>query len=346
MSNTKSNNTPETNEVNIQEIIQAQVEEQVKQALKNIKPPEDEKPKSSVGYSVNEVLSRRLNVKPLQENEVVSYKLINAGRLSPNITDENDNPIKSSPALQRLIGSEYIIDTGDGNKKKLIQNVVGYMPKRRDDGTTYEQEIVAPIEFSKNGFFHVTANEFGTYCFLERSNKNIDNKFRSKRARNVFAKVGTAREVEGELAKYDLKYDAIDIVRNNGLGLTELKALVKNLPDNIPGKPSLNSEIKNIKIALLKIAEKHPRAIIDASPNNRMKAKCQIMDAESARILEYDENMNWFIENSVGELELLCEVPVGKDRFDFLVDFWMKKENKASYQNMVRILKKAKTVSV
>jgi hypothetical protein len=174
---------------------------------------------------------------------------------------------------------------------------------------------------------------------MERSNKNKSNKFRSKGSPAIFERVNAAKDVEKKLIDRELVYDAIDVIRNPGLTITELKLIVNNIPDNLGvAKPSLDWDAKAIRLALINIAEKYPKVIINAGPNVRMKAKAQFMDAEDARILEFSEDRIWFLENTAGELVTLCDVPVGEDKYEFLTNFWNDRANKASYQMMKRKL--------
>lgn len=324
----------------IDKYIQEQIKEGIQNALKGVKSSSPEPPSRVSGFSNNDILSNRLKVKELREGQMVTYKLVNAGITSPNIFDENDNPKKTSPAGAWIVGEERITDPGDNNRKKLIRNIVAVRSEQASDGTIREIPIVSKIEFNRHGYVSVTDEQFETYIFLERSSKNGSNKYRSKGGRVRYIRLNPTVETENALSKKQLIADAVDMVRNEALTLTELKQIVKNIPENVSGRPSLDSSLENIRLALWNIAERDPKMIINAGPDISMKKKCQVLDAESANVLEFDDNRSWWVEKMNGELEHLCEVPVGEDRYKYLVEFWSQKENQNSYKNMTAVYKK------
>ncbi|KKN49541.1 hypothetical protein LCGC14_0641690 [marine sediment metagenome] len=290
--------------------------------------------------TVNAVVSDELQVKPLQEGEIVKYRLVSAGKKEPG---------RLKPAVAsnyQIVGEENIKDPfgGAGAEEDAgsaliyIQNITAWGQIRLPSGEVQRVPETTGIIF-ENGGFTCTWENNETYFFLERSKKNLSNKWRDKRVKAIFYKVNDQEESKKQLAMEDLYADAVIWMRE--ADMAELKSIAKKLErfsDHRLKVGDLN-DITEIRLKLMQIAKRDARAIIVSSGDKASKKKVQIREAETYNILLFvDSARMWRFYG--GEQEELLQVEPGMDRYGALFDHFTSDEGLAAYQKVINQLKK------
>ena len=293
---------------------------------------------------INDIVSEKLQVKELKDNEIVIYSLIGAGEPSLFRTDEHNKPVPKMP-VKMIAGEEYINDPFDKKQpKKLIQNVVGYTPVKLPDQTIQHVPKVEKIRI--DGTITVNSSQPELYQFLERSNKNLSNPFRDKAKKAMFYRVDNKKAVLDETFNNDLIDYAISIVK--AAQGDDMKAIYRRLPETFQNMINLDN-LEGAKNAMRKIAREHPRLIIEGG--NEFKNEnatlatmlIELQSAEEWRILVFDEaNRRWTLHAEGEKPQKLCAVEPGVSRLNGLLEWFLNPDNENAYSTVVKELSKVR----
>src|SRR5690349_12007903 len=106
----------------------------------------------------NKVLSKIMHVKPLQEGEFVTYRLIEADQKSPNMVDKNDQPVLKNPTW--VASRQTVVKDFDTGEMVRIGNVTSTKPINLQDGTVRYEDVTKSVMF--NPMIKVGAKDFAT----------------------------------------------------------------------------------------------------------------------------------------------------------------------------------------
>ena len=291
---------------------------------------------------VNEILSKELQVKPLTRGEVAVYKVLGAGEEIPNMVYDDGTHVRTSPRLG-MVGESTIIDPFDQQRpNKTITHALSTRPLRLPDGTIQQEEVIERINFNDSGFLTIGFERMPTYYFLERCNENIDNPHRDLRRPALFGRVQANQRARKDLdIKYE-EYEALSMVMEGNID--EIKLMASHLPEGM--KIDLDNPIDSIKMDLIRVAEKDPRLLIMASSNKDAKRLIQFRDALKFQILVWDDKLREWYLNKPGGLQKICEVDIGVDKYERLLEVTKEKDNIRYYQQLVMLLGKVYKATV
>ena len=291
---------------------------------------------------VNEILSKELQVKPLERGDVAIYRIIGAGQPVPYMQYADGSPVLAAPKVS-IAGESVIVDPFDAQKpNKTITNATRTTPVRLPDGTIKQEEIVENVSFGDGGYKFVKFEQMQTYYYLERCNENRDNPYRDTGRKAIFERVQAAKKAKKDLDEKYVEYEAMSMVMEGGID--HLKVMATQLPSGM--KVNLDAPIDQIKMDLLRVSEKNPRALIWASGNKDAKKNIQFRDALKFNILVWDEATREMHINKPSGLEKICDVPIGVDKFQELLKVTKEKDKVKYYQTLVMLLGKVYKATV
>lgn len=280
----------------------------------------------------NKVLSKAMQVRPLQKGEFVIYRLIEADKVSPNAVDKNGRPVNNNPSWQSA--KQTLVRDIETGEKVMIGNVVNVKPEKNFDGTTRYVDVTAPMKFT-DANLRVDDQTFATYQFAERHDANMDNPFRDQSKPAKYYRVDVKKRALSENNKNAILADALSWI--NTCDHIEIKAINKSLPDGF--KLNLDSDFEIIKSELFKLTMKDPIMVMKASNNRQAIAKIICMEAEYFHIILWEEKeRKWFFNDE--KMEDLATIEIGKNRIDGLVEFLKTENGKKFYLRLSNRLKK------
>lgn len=294
--------------------------------------------------SLNDVLSKTLQVKPLAPGETAQFELVNRYKKEPG----REEP--SCPELWAISEKEMIYDPGANNGmggSVLIQNIIGFEPKEiaGSEGRMYNKPVLKKPEFIK-GVLTVGHEENNTYIFLMRSKKNIMNPFRGSKTRAVFRPVNLKKETYDQIQVLDLQWQAEKLIRESDWNVSRtIRANLNKSPDQRFHIKSAENDLQGMKLELIQIAKSNPKKIIMASSDVESKNRVYIADALQFNILIWTESTRtWSLYDSnskekdkVNELTI---VDADKDKVDALLDHFKTEVGRKHYTLFVHILTK------
>ena len=268
--------------------------------------------------TVNDILSKKMQVKPLAEGESAQYCLVGIGDIDKRRTNEDTGEhIPSVKPSYRMAGKENVYDFETG-QRVLIQNIVSFENKRSQDGDRIIQMPVVEDVLFRRGYFTCPWTAPETYAFLERSMKNTSNPFRLPGSRNVFFRVDSKKD---NLLSYNNKIlvlDAQTIVRQANYG--ELKRLADALSSDHPTLLFDYKDAMQLRNELFTYAEQNPRALAKVSEDKEVRLKLVIMDLErygQITAKEEGQKLIWMYEDHLGG-EVFAEIETTFNRYDAL----------------------------
>lgn len=290
---------------------------------------------------VNQVLSKELHVKPLKPGETALFKLLNAGK------KELGRDEITTPELYWLNAQEEVLDP-IANQKIVIGCIKGFTPQLENgrpkmDPSTGRPLLIPQLDRPKfvEGFLMVNSDENDKYSFLMRSNKNKDNKFRKKSSKAIFELVDKKKFVMSELQMSDYRFNAEKLIRGSEwMVLKAVKAKLNNSPDKTLHITTDDSDLEGMKLQLINVAHKNPKAIIMASDDIASKMIVTVHEAENFGIISYQSETNcWFLHNQ-NEYKSIHQVEANKTKIESLIDFFQSEAGGGVYQNVATVLKK------
>ncbi len=265
-------------------------------------------------------LSTRLQVKPLKEGEIKTFKLCGSGNIDPNVRDEASG--KNLPAHNGgadFVGYFTIYDKYEpipSKRKKVLKNVTGtYIEPNKDTGKDEEREVLENITFNSKGICVVKHDEYTKMVCLMRANENASNPYRDKSKPAVWEELNANENaaLAAIISDGDLAFEAENIARKGDI--KDCMAISKKLFG------SINPDPKDLRQKLVNEARSNPKGFIRASKDKDMRLKIQIDDAMKMRLLDLNENEEWVWMENDGKDILLVKVDVSKDPYVALIEF-------------------------
>lgn len=255
---------------------------------------------------VNQVLSKLMHVKPLQEGQTAIYRLMGSGKLHP----KSKKPI--NPSGLSLKGKTTVIDRKT-RRPVTIMNVAAYIPTELPSGDTKMVPRAQRAVWGKEGILAVNASQPELYAFLERHNANASNEFRDPSRRPLFFRVNRELEREEKMISNDLELEARLLVRD--AGPSELKSIAEGFDKNP------NMDIGDLRIMLSNMAKQRPLQVIKHSNNKALKRKIFIKEGHDQFLILYQEaEKTWHWNNPDMENTEICRVEVGEDKYEKLAE--------------------------
>jgi hypothetical protein len=279
------------------------------------------------------------------KDEVAVYKLIESDKDDLTISDEKGKPRKRRPGYT-ICGKKEIYDPIQARSVTIMNKVKTKKTKSvlGDIITTTPD----PLRFlSDKPAIHVTHDSPETYAFIERLDENRDNPYRNKSVAPIFC-VDHRKKISKELEKDMFMLEAMNWVATEATydqlkvcaeGAMKLRPDVKVKTDWKDKDASVGYEM--LKRELLALAKDDPTTIIKTSAKSASIVKLQIQDAESFRVIMYAdgkeiksvEKLNQWFHNDEN-LTTICTVPVGKNKYDALLDFFKTPEGAKHCEKM------------
>jgi len=277
--------------------------------------------------SINEVLSKQLQVPELKPGEFVKFKLLKKGRIDP----QTDEPLVFGEYWQH--GKEVIYDPFlKGNKRVLLLNTDGVRIVDNPDGTTRQEPRVVSVMWPDTGVIMLGEDRFEQICFLRRSNKNKGNSFRKKDFLPLFEEVNEQVALNNKQFDEDIELDARIWVRD--AKLDDLKAIADNLGITYDPK-----KLAGLRMSVADKVKKDPRSVMIHSSNVKTKKKIQIMDAIQYEILLFSEvDSTFYYKEDL--TKPLCEISRDTDSVEGLMAFFATEEGKGQYAQFASKVKK------
>jgi hypothetical protein len=252
---------------------------------------------------ISQGLKDHLDLKPLEGDQVVEFRLCRAGKVDPYSTKKT-----STPQLQGLASKCYIKDpfdkktTGD----KLIMNIIGHEPIQEMGKPIYYNPILGPVHFGHNGSIFCTAENNDQYFFLKLHNKNKSNPNRKKGAAQIFYEVDVKKELSIKNNIFDYKglvalafLDADD-EKIADFGLKMMRAYPTQF------KFDLTQEGMKLKATVSSAAERNPIEFLLAVKEDKSYARVLVDDAVARRVIMFDdhaENLTWLRKKTPGDVK-------------------------------------------
>jgi hypothetical protein len=286
----------------------------------------------------NSVLSKGMQVKPLEKGEIAVYRLTKSNEIDITRQDVQTGKHKLKSPGYSLCGTKKVFDRFD-KKIVIIGNVVNYRQEELPDRTTKMIPETKRIMFEPGKNVTVTHEQQTTYEFLERCNENGDNIFRDPKVPVVFERVNVKKKELQKAEKNELLANAIQWV--SAADETELKAINATLPEG--KKINLDLGFEHLKNQVFDLALKDPELVMKGSSNKEAKTKIQVMHAGRFGIILFTDGgsqtpRQWYWNEDKNPM--LLEVPVGKNKYDALVEHFMTgKDGAKDYQTLVKKIK-------
>jgi len=266
----------------------------------------------------NEVLSPIMHVKPLAPNEVVIYRLITADQISSNRQTEDGVKLPNKPA-RSLSGKTLVRDIEKGTRV-MIGHVTSVVPKQDAQGNIIYMQRTEAVNFP-NATARLTADDFDKYAYMERHDGNADNPYRDKRKAAFFYRVNPRKKASEAIMQLSMKGVALAWVGE--ADNKELRSINEALPAGL--KVDMNKSYEEIKQELLQLTDRNPIEVMKASSNREAKTKITVWDCEFLNIIMWSEELRKWYFNDESQEDIL-EVPIGSNRVDALVYFFMTTE--------------------
>jgi hypothetical protein len=288
-------------------------------------------------------LSQKLQVAPLKEGEVATFRLYRAGKKR----EDRDDP--TCPEVAQYSGVESITDpfekTNDTKAKKMGSRIIKYQPMGKNGQV---RPVYEPVQFIK-GELKIGYDNPGLYQFVMRSLRNGSNRFRKQmgaKGEPLWYLVG-ADQTQNQLAIEDLKFYAETAIRKcDQAGLKAIALKLNSSPDprlHIASyKPMVKEDIQAIKLDLFRKAKEYPKQVIYASDDPSARKRVEVYDAITMAVLYMNDkggyNLVSFEDNR--DDEIFSPDP-GKDSLNSLIEFFDSEKGLPAYAKFAVVLKKA-----
>lgn len=266
--------------------------------------------------SINEVVSKKLQVIPLSNGEIKVFTLCRAGAYNPNTKKP------SIPQGHGLPGLAMIKDPYDNIvRDKLIMNITGFLPVSKPGEKTMFSPITERVLFDSTGSIIVTSEQQNLYAFLKLHPKNRDSPCRDSSKEAVFYEVNEVRDAK--VAKNQFMHK---ILAGNVLNSLEYADLLKlsakiNTDATLGVKIDLNKEESVLLQKLAYVIEQNPTRFIELSENERANIylKVEALTGEG-HILFDEKKRDYFWSEEFGKAAI-CKIEKGNKPLDGLCDY-------------------------
>lgn len=233
--------------------------------------------------SINDDLSKELQVKPLEEGQIATFKLMRSGIFDP-MTGK-----PATPNSHTIPGIELIFDKF--SKRTIrIYNIKEYETIEEVGRPIVYKPKHEPVTFwAKPIVCNSDSNDL--YFFLKRTSFNRDNPFRSRKYIPVFYEVDFERDARVAVDTTEYKRLALNIVAD--YEIEELLQLGRGLKD-FDITIDLNQKDEILRRSFNLIAETNSEKLILASDDNRSKTRVYIDRAISEMLILFNpDTMSW-----------------------------------------------------
>jgi len=276
----------------------------------------------------NQVLHKELHVKPLDEGQTATFRLIGANKLG-NKYSSGGRRLPINPAVKQVPGMAYLYDPHKKTRVR-IGNVVGEEPNEENGKTVFKQ-ITAAI-LIENGEIIFNAEQNDSYCFMMRHPGCKTNPWHDRKKKPIFELIDKAAERQSKIAYDAVEDDAIILLRDSGLD--ELLAIAESLHEDYKSLVNVDNSVDEIRHDLRNIVRKgNPEVIIRASDYKFGKMKLQVIESEKWLILKrIVANRAWHSIMGDQKKELMTVEP-GTDMITALIHWFTQDDDgKAFYQ--------------
>lgn len=288
---------------------------------------------------VNQVLSKEMHVPPLKEGEKAVFRLLNA------FTKEKGREEPTCPEVHLMSDKEMVWDPFQG-KMIMIGNVTGVRAVREPGGGIKHNEAGAvmmipetsKVEFIK-GYKTCSHEESGTYQYLMRSKKCVDNRWRPRKGGTkkvgMFELVTDKKTVSTAMQMEDIQYHAQRLVREKEwVDLKAIKAKLNESPDPDIHIKSADNDLQGMKLELIKLTKTHPKKVVWASDDVKSKMRVTIYESMNFGIVTFDNGV-WGIQEK-GKYRMMHTATPDKDAIDSLIEHF---ESKKGYDDYIKMNK-------
>lgn len=243
-------------------------------------------------------LKEEFDLKPLELNEVVEFRLTNAGVVDPSSTKKT-----ATPAFTSLAGQDDILDPFDKKAtKKRIMNIVGYEPIKEVGKPTYMDPIIESVKFDSSGSIYCTAGQENLLYFMKLMNKNGTNPNRIPTKPIKFVEVDDKKEITIKNNIFEYRAMASLIIMNNDDDDEALIDIAQKIERAYPSQYKYNlSDINALKANLAALAEASPIDFIKGVKEEKTYARLIVDDAIARRKIffnEHPEHMSWHFKRT------------------------------------------------
>ncbi len=277
-------------------------------------------------------LSNRLKVRALKEGQVKIFKLVNSGKVDPNVLDEKTKqPVAAYNGGGTFMGFFTIYDKYEQDKpkaKKILKNIIGSSIVIKD-GKEVLEDVVGNIEFNSKGLCIVKHDEYAKLVCLTRANENKSNPFRNSSIPAVWEEVDAVATQEDILNEMDLVYDAETYAMQ-----CDIKEAV-SLASTFKLKHK-KDDVREIRMVLRGYAKEFPKEFFRNTKNKEMKMKLSISDAMKLNLIDLTDAQDWIWLEANGTDTKMVSVEAGQDSFAVLIDHLTK--NKEDNKKLINAL--------
>jgi hypothetical protein len=270
-------------------------------------------------WSVNDIVSKELQVQPLKTGETREFVLVRSGYIDPNIN--GGQPV--SPAGHSLPGEDIIQDPYDiKHPIKSIFYITGFTPIKEPGKPIFHDPQFGRVRFGRTGRIVVTADNIGLYSFLKLHNKNRDNKNRLLKYKPVFFEVNPKRDLDTSRARFAFKSLAGSLLLQMSDEQMEVVAKKINADKSIGITVNSQQDPDYLRDKLSGISEKHPEAFIEATGDQRSIATVLVNKAKTSDLILFDrETSTWNWGDRPKKTQKIAKIAEGNNPDAGLVDF-------------------------
>lgn len=289
-------------------------------------------------------LSTKLQVQPLRENEVATFRLKRAF-LKDGLHED-----PTCPEVAQYSGTEDINDPGEKGalRSKLIgTKIIKYKQNQNQLIPVYE-----PLKFIR-GYNRVGSDNHALYTMLMRSKKSGANRFRKQmgaKGEPEWELVG-ADQVVSQLMVEELRYQAEKLIREAKIDQLKVIAMKLNMsPDKrlhiASYQPGIKEEPQSIKLELIQKAKQYYKQVVYASDDAGAKRMVEVYDGVTYGILYNDPNKGYQLTTENDDVVDLIKTEPGKEPVVALIEYFESEKGAKDYVKFVTSLKKALKIPV
>jgi hypothetical protein len=250
---------------------------------------------------LSEKLKKRIDLK-----DPMLFRLAHVGKRDRMVYEGNDETIHgaSYPPTTTIFDK---FEKEASQRLKIISNVVGTRPVKRNGRTEYEEDVEY-IRFSSAGNLMVLPHEVHKLAYLRLSDHNGSNPFRDQSKPVLWIEANSPdMELRSKVREADLQLEAEQMIVH--MPWADLKPFAADFITvaNVKAEEvrwNLRQKAKEAGMA---------RAILAAAPSEEVRVKLLVADAKSLRILIYAQANGWRFEEEEGKYFFKPDVGVHPD---------------------------------
>lgn len=284
------------------------------------------------------------SIPPLKEGEVAVFKLKNAFK------QEAGREEPSCPEIYQIPGTCIINDPYVPQGESKTKTIGTFITDYKATGTAGQvRPVYKPLVFEK-GELKITHDRQAEYIYAMAHKENESNRYRKQmgaKREPKFYLVNT-KSVSNFLQLSDMKYQAEKTIRESSfLQLREIAAKLNDSPDtNMHVKSFVQGSTTSseaMKYEMIQIAQKFPKQVLAAHPDEKTKLRVQIYDAQVFGVLIFEKGTYWIDPTDKDFIEVHTPDP-DTDKIDSLISYFMSEGGKQHYIAFAQTLRKALSV--